>query len=198
MKLLTQIKKLKPLMHKPSFTTEEARECGVHPSVLAYYVKIGLLVRLAHGIYQNLKFTSKVDFQWEDLVLVAQTIPNGVICLISALALYNLTEEIPREHWVAVPNASKAPKRPKTRIVRMRNMSLGRTTMKVGDQKVAIFNRERTIVDAFRYLTKEIAVKALKESLKAKGSQKCDIKRLRSYAKKLRFKLDPYLLIVTI
>lgn len=185
-------------MHKPSFTTGEARKRGVHPSVLAYYVKVGLLVRLAHGVYQNPKFTSKIDFQWEDLVLVAQTIPNGVICLISALALYDLTEEIPREHWIAIPNGSKAPKRPRTRIIRMRNISLGKTTMRIGSQKIEIFDRERTIVDAFRHLTKEIAVKALKESLKAKGSQKCDIKKLRSYAKILRFGIDPYLLTVTI
>ncbi len=197
MKSLAEIEKLKPLMNKPSFTTKEARQYGVHPSVLAYYAKIGLLTRLSHGVYQNPKFKSKVDFQWEDLVVTAQTIPNGVVCLISALAIYDLTDEMLREHWIAVPNESKAPKRPKTRIIRMRNTDLGKTTIKVGDQKIVIFDRERTIVDSFRYLTKEIAIKALKESLKKKGVQKLNLKKLRDYAKTLRFDIAPYLLTVT-
>ena len=197
MKPLTEIKKLKSLMGKPSFTTREARQCGVHPGVLAYYAKTGLLIRLAHGVYRNPKFESKVDFQWEDLVLTAQTIPNGVICLVSALAIYDLTDEVLREHWIAVPNESKAPKRPKTRIIRMRNTELGKTTFKLGDQKIMIFDRERTIVDSFRYLTKEIAIKALKESLKKRGNQKLNLKKLQRYSKILRFDMAPYLLTVT-
>lgn len=197
MKSLTKIEKLKPLMHKTSFTTKEARKHGVHSSVLAYYAKIGLLTRLSHGVYQNPNFESKVDFQWEDLVVTAQTIPNGVVCLISALSIYDLTDEVLREHWIAVPNESKAPKRPKTRIIRMRNTDLGKTTIKMGDQRMVIFDRERTIVDSFRYLTKEIAIKALKEGLKKKGGQKFNLKKLRNYAKALRFDITPYLLTVT-
>ena len=48
----------------------------------------------------------------------------------------------------------------------MRNMSLGLTTVKMGKYKVKIFDRERTIVDAFRYLSDEIAIKALQAYLK--------------------------------
>lgn len=198
MKSLKEIKKLKSLMHKLSFTTKEARQRGVHPSVLAYYTKIGLLTRLSHGVYQNSKLESKIDFQWEDLVVTVQTIPNGVVCLISALAIYDLTDEILREHWIAVPNEFRAPKRPNTRIIRMRNIDLGKTTIKVGGQKITIFDRERTIVDSFRYLTKEIAIRALKEGFKKrKGTQKLNLKKLRGYAKKLRFDMDPYILAVT-
>lgn len=197
MRPIIKVEKLKPLMQRPSFTAKEGRKYGVHPSVLAYYAKKGILTRLSHGVYQNSKFESKIDFQWEDLVITAQTIPNGVVCLISALAIYDLTEEIPQEYWIAVPNECRAPKRAKTKVTRMRNIKLGKTTIKMGDQKIAIFDRERTIIDSFRYLTKEIAIKALKEGFKGRGARKLDLKKLRNYAKKLRFNIDPYILTVS-
>ena len=198
MKLLIKLEKLKPLMERLYFTAKEARKYGVHPSVLAYYIREGILTRLSRGVYQNPKFESKIDFQWEDLVITAQTIPNGVVCLISALAIYDLTEEIPQEHWIAVPNEHRASKRPKTRVTRMRNIKLGKTTIKMGDQKIAIFDRERTIIDSFRYLTKEIAIKALREGFKERGPRKLDLKKLRNYAKKLRFNIDSYILTMSI
>jgi len=73
------------------------------------------------------------------------------------LALYELTDEMPREHWIAVPHSTTAPKRAGTRIVRMREMTIGKTTYTIGQETVVIFDRERTIIDAFRYLSKEIA-----------------------------------------
>ena len=183
-------------MSKPIFTAREAREHGVHPSLLSYYAKTNRLIRLSHGVYQSSEFKSEIDFQWEDLVITMMTIPNGTVCLLSALAIYNLTDEIPREYWIAIPNKFRAPKRPRTHITRIRNISLGKTTVVIGNQEIAIFDRERTIVDAFRYLTKEIAIKALKLGLQEKGAKKVCIKKLRSYAKKLRCNLDKYILAI--
>ena len=94
--------------------------------------------------------------------MVVSSIPEGVVCLISALGIYELGDQIPREYWIAVPHSSRAPRRERSRIVRMRNTTLGRTSIKLGDVKVQIFDRERTIIDSFRYLDKEIAIKALK------------------------------------
>ncbi len=55
-----------------------------------------------------------------------------------------------------------------------------------------IFDRERTIVDAFRYLGRETTLKALKIALTKRGSEKVDIEKIRQYAKKLRIKIEPY------
>ncbi|MCX6128678.1 MAG: hypothetical protein NTX25_06385 [Proteobacteria bacterium] len=127
----------------------------------------------------------------------AQSVPSGVVCLISALALYDMTDEIPRAHWIAVPHSSKAPKRKGIKIVRMRNIELGQTSLKIGSQTVPIFDRERTIVDAFRYLGKETAVKALKIALGEGGENKIQLMRLQKYAKELKVNLAPYLLAIT-
>ena len=139
-----------------------------------------------------------VDFKYEDLILSAKSIPAGIVCLVSALSVYDLTDEIPREHWIAIPHQDKAPKRSGVKVVRMRNINIGQTEMKIGNQTIKIFNRERTILDAFRYLGKELAVKTLKSALAKKGKEKIDIEKIRKYARVLRVNIDSYIIAVTV
>lgn len=189
--------KLKELFEKPVFSAAEARKAGIHPSRLSYYVKTNRIERIGHGVYRGVDSSLNVDFQWEDLIVIAKSIPHGIVCLTSALALYGLTDEMPREYLIAVPHSTTAPKRENTRIVRMRDMSTGKTTFSVGQETVKIFDIERTIVDAFRYLSKEIAIKALKAGVSGRSSKKLVIKKLQQYAKQFDLNLDPFILTVT-
>lgn len=145
----------------------------------------GRIERVSRGMYKIKDIDFDSDFEWEDLAIVALSISNSVICLISALCYYGLTDEIMREFWIAIPHATTAPVRENAHIVRMRNISFGQTTIKIGNQKLKIFGRERTIIDAFRYLDKETALKALQAYLKSKDA-KPDIDKLLKYAKKFR------------
>jgi hypothetical protein len=96
-----------------------------------------------------------------------------------------------REFWIAVPHSTSSPSRENTHVVRMRNISFGQITVQIANYKIRIFDRERTVVDAFRYLDKEIALKALQIYLKVR--KKTDINKLVKYAKKLRVDLIPYI-----
>lgn len=194
---LTNEHTLKDLFARPVFQADEARAAGIHPSRLSYYVKTNRIERIGHGVYRGVESCVDADFKWEDLIIIAKSIPQGIVCLISALALYELTDEIPREYWIAVPHSTTAPKRENTRIVRMRDMNIGKTTHRIGQESVIIFDRERTIVDAFRYLSKEIAIKALKAAVRGHSKTKLDIKKLQHYAKQFGYNLDPYILAVT-
>ena len=160
-------------------------------------MKTNRIERIGHVVYRGVESFVDADFQWEDLIDITKNIPQGVVCLISALALYELTDEMPREHWIAVSHSTTAPKRESTRIVRMRDMNIGKTTLTIGQEIINIFDRERTIVDAFRYLSKEIAIKALKMAVSGRSQKKLDIKKLQQYAKQFRLNLDPYILTVT-
>jgi predicted transcriptional regulator of viral defense system len=198
MKLKSALNKLKPLLHASSFTSEEARLRGVSSSTLAYYVKQHELTRIGHGIYRGANAPVADDFRWEDLIEAMQRVKEGVICLTSALSLYHLTEEMPSQHWIAIRNETVHRAMPSTKVVRMRNLTLGKTTIKVGNVTLPIFDRERTIVDAFRYLGRETALKALKIALAKKGAEKVDIEKIRQYAKKLRIKIEPFLIAMTL
>jgi predicted transcriptional regulator of viral defense system len=115
---------------------------------VSYYVKTNRIERIGHGV----ESTIDADFQWEELIIIVKSIPHGVVCLVSALMIYELTDEMPRENWIAVSHSTTAPKRDHTRIVRMRDMETGKTRYTIGRETVVIFDRERTIIDAFGVL----------------------------------------------
>ncbi len=178
----------------PIFTAAEARAAGIPSRMLSYFCKKGLIERVARGVYRGSHATIKIDFQWEDLALAAMSIPNGVICLISALCYYGLTDQIMREFWIAIPHALKSPQRFKTRIIRMRNIELGQTEIQIGAHRLKIFDKERTVIDSFRYLSREVAIKALQAYLR---SGKPNLNKLMRYAKLLRVDIHPFIMALT-
>jgi len=78
----------------------------------------------------------------------------------------------------------------------MRNIDLGKKDIAIGEYNVQIFDRERCIVDAFRYLSKEIAIKALQRYFQSTTGRP-DQKKLGAYAKALRVNITPYILSYT-
>ena len=196
MRKLKYIKQLEPFRKFPFFTIEEAKKQGIPRHALAYLEKRGDLERIYPGAYRFPEYETEVEFQWENLGLVASSVPESVICLISALVFYELTDQVMREIWLAVPHKFHPPKRPNTRIIRMRNTDLGKTAIALGEYRVQIFDRERCIIDAFRYLSKEIAIKALQRYFQSKEARP-DPKKLGAYAKKLRVNITSYILSCT-
>lgn len=194
----SSITKIKRLLRNPSFTASEARALGVSASLLSYYVNQGQLERLSHGVYRGTEAERKaVPFEWEDLVATVTSISNGRVCLISALAIYELTDEIPRCHWIAIPHDQFAPRRPRVKVVRMRDIVTGSTRIKLGAAVINIFDKERTIIDAFRFLAPETAIKALKVYLSGKYG-KADLVKLRKYSQTLKMPIGKYIEALTI
>lgn len=185
------------LLMKPYFTSKEARDLGVHPATLGYYVKTGRLKRIHRGVYQSADFENPAAFRWIDLVEAVHSVKGGVICLISALAVYDLTEEIPRQHWIAIRHSTSAKTTQSIKIVHYRDLELGKTKIELEGVPIPIFDRERTIIDAFRLLSRETAIKALKAALSHGGKNRIDLVKLQKYAKRLRFNIDPYLMSLT-
>lgn len=182
------------LENKPFFTAKEAAKQGVSSRMLSYYVKMGKIERIARGVYCSMNYVSKGnDLKWEDLAIAAKNIKGGVICLISALVYYDLTDDLMKEFWIAVDHNNSKAKFPMSRVVRMRNMKLGVENIVMAGIKVKIFDIERTLVDSFRLLDFETAMKALKAYLKGtKG--KPNIKKLNKYIIELRaLKVREYL-----
>ncbi|MCH8268801.1 MAG: hypothetical protein IH846_14905 [Acidobacteria bacterium] len=66
----------------------------------------GILEKLSRGLYRltDLKLGNP------DLVVVALKMPQGDICLISALAFHELTTQIPHQVYVALPRGAEPPR----------------------------------------------------------------------------------------
>jgi predicted transcriptional regulator of viral defense system len=192
----TCLQALAPLINKPYFTSRQARALGISAAVLNHYVNAGQLKRIGRGVYQGINYQNPASFLWNDLVQAVYSIPGGVICLISALAIYDLTEEIPRQHWIGIRHGTSARSHRQIKITRFRNLELGKTEIEVEGITIPIFDRERTIIDAFRLLSRETAIKALKTALAKRGKNRLDLVKLEAYARVLRFDITPYLLSV--
>ena len=74
---------------------------------LRVMVERGNLKKLSRGLYRL------IDSQMPthpDLTAVAVKVPHGVICLISALAYYERTTQIPHEVYLAIDRNSEPPR----------------------------------------------------------------------------------------
>lgn len=186
---------LQRLIKKPLLSSKDFRKNGQPPGLLRYYEKKGLLKRVGRGLYLNLQNPPHIDFKWEDLVFAVLSIPNGVITGISALDIYNLTDEIPREHWIAVPHGTAISPRPIVRIIHTRNHDMGLSAIQLGDVTVPIYEKERVLIDAFKLTDRETAIKALQSAFKS-GKKQININKLVDYSKKLRTNIIPYLEVI--
>ncbi|MBM3198728.1 MAG: hypothetical protein FJZ58_05685 [Chlamydiae bacterium] len=187
---------LQPLLNKPYFTSREVRALGITIAALHHYIKKGTIKRIHWGVYQS-SICKNQTFQWRDLIEAVISVSGGVICLISALAVYGLTEEMPRQHWIAVSNGTSIKRGREVKFIRMRNMELGVTNIVLDGVPVPIFDQERTIIDSFRLLSRETAIKALKMMVSQKGLKKINLLKLQEYAKKLRVDITDFLMTVT-
>ena len=175
---------IKKLNKKPFFTIKEAKKYGISRRMLSYYVKQRELNRIARGVYCSTHYEPfEKNLKWKEMAVAVSNIQGGVICLISALVYYDLTDEMMKEFWIAVDNNRSKVTFPLCRIIRMRNIKIGIVTITIAGLKVKIFDKERTIIDSFRILDLETAMKALKQYLL---TEKPNINKLNRYVKVLR------------
>lgn len=135
--------------------TKEALRAGIHPRTLYGLRDEGTIEALSRGIY---RMVSAAPLGNPDFVAVALRVPDGVICLISALAFHELTTQIPHEVYVAIARGAEPPRisYPPVRTIWFsgKAFSEGVETHHIDRVAVRIYSREKTIVDCFRYRNK--------------------------------------------
>jgi len=143
-----------------------AIRAGIHRTTLYAMRDTGILEQLSRGLY---RLANSPPLANPDLVAVARRVPRGVVCLLSALAVHDLTTQIPHEVYLAVPRDSEPPRidYPPVRIFRFGNQSFksGIETHSTDGTLLRIYSREKTLVDCFKYRNKiglDVALEALK------------------------------------
>ncbi len=164
-------------------------------------VKTGLyrLANVANIVLPSLKLYATGFTISIGIMDVCKAIPEGVICLASALELYGLTTFNPSDIYIAIPNSAKIPKidYPPVKVFYFRDRFYkpGIEEIRTKDVTVKIYTREKTVCDMFRYRNKigeDIALEGLKNYLNRKDS---NIKKLSEFAKICRVKtiIMPYI-----
>jgi predicted transcriptional regulator of viral defense system len=178
----------------------EAIQAGISRKTLYAMLEAGVVERLSRGVY---RLTSLPSLETPDLVAAAARIPNGVICLISALAYHELTTQIPHAVDVAIEQGKRPPRveYPPVNIFYFSGAAFtdGIETKKMGGVDVHIYSAEKSIADLFKYRNKlglDTALEALR-SWQKKRSSKPDT--LLDYARICRVEkiVRPYLEALT-
>jgi predicted transcriptional regulator of viral defense system len=156
----------------------------------------GDLLRVGRGLYSRPDATVTEN---HTLAQVCARVPQGTICLVSALQFHNLTTQNPWQVWLLIENHARAPKMdyPPLRLLRAGGeaFTAGVEEHQIEGVTVRVTNVAKTVADCFKYRNKiglVIALEALKEAL---DEHRTDRATLRQYARICRVErvMAPYL-----
>jgi predicted transcriptional regulator of viral defense system len=161
----------------------DARADGLPGNTLWLLARRGLLEQRGRGMYAlaDHKYT-----EHHSLAEAAKRVPQGTICLLSALRAHALTTQAPHEVWIAIDRKARLPKSgaAKLRVVRFSGKALTEGIERRGIEGVTvpIYNVAKTVADCFKYRNKiglDVALEALREAWRGK---RCTSKELWKYA----------------
>jgi len=141
--------------HGGVLRTRDALRFGIHPRTLYRMRETGDLEQLTRGLY---RLSGLPKLSNPDLVSASLKIPKGVICLISALALHDLTTQVPHEVYIALPRGAEPPRisYPPLRVFWFTESAFreGIEVRQIDAVAVRVYSAEKTIADCFKYRNK--------------------------------------------
>lgn len=169
---------------------------GIPRVYLTRLTASGQLEKAGRGLYQ---FPGKHLSEHEGLVAVATRVPQAVFCLLTALQFHELTTQLPRQIWIAMPRGSHTPKLdyPPVKMIQFSNeaYSQGIEVHECDQVKLRVYSIAKTIADCFKHRNKiglDVALEAMKEARSRKSVSADELWR---YAKICRVAnvMRPYL-----
>lgn len=160
---------------------------GIRATELVNLCNLGYLTRVRHGYYEMAKESSVPEER-----MLAVLVPQGIVCVESALFHFGYSDFAPRKWSIAIPRSMS---RTKLKIdtlaiqpyyVQENLYGLGKTVGNFNGVALPVYDRERTICDCFKYrsrLDNELFAKALNAYVNDTSK---DLKNLSEYAKQLR------------
>jgi len=156
----------------------------------------GLLDEVGRG---NYRLPGHPGSEYESLATVATKVPQAVFCLLTALQFHELTTQLPRQIWIAMPRGSHVPRidYPPIKMVQMTGevYSEGIETVERDGVMLRVYGVAKTVADCFKHRNKiglDVALEALKDVRARRRASADDLWR---YAKLCRVAnvMRPYL-----
>lgn len=167
--------------------TAEFNSAGLSNFDVTTLYKEGYIERVRHGYYQ---LADNNDISEEFLLSIL--LPEGIVCMESALFHYGYSDYAPRKWAIAVPRTiSKAKLKIdavpiRTYYIQEGLYLLGKTSSDFNGVTLAVYDRERTICDCFKYRTRldsELFGKAMKTYV---ADDMKNLGKLSKYAKEMK------------
>ncbi len=136
--------------------------------VLTRMTAAGLLDKVGRGLY---RLPGHPASEHEGLATVATKVPQAVFCLLTALQFHELTTQLPRQIWIAMPRGSHVPRidYPPLRMVQMSGhvYAEGVETVERDGVALRVYGVAKTVADCFKHRNKiglDVALEALKDA----------------------------------
>ena len=146
--------------------TGDVLDAGVHRRTLYWMRDHGLLEQMSRGVFHLAEAPLPGSF---DIPAVMQRVPEGVLCLVSALDYHGIGTQIPRAVHIALPRETRAPRLdyPPIRVFHMSEpaLSAGVEEHMMGATRLRVFSAAKTVADCFKYRNKlglDTALEALR------------------------------------
>jgi predicted transcriptional regulator of viral defense system len=151
---------------------------GVHPRDLYAARDAGRLVEVSRGVFR----LADLPVTEPDLLVVATRMPRAVLCLVTALHLHALTEEIPRAAHVALPRGIHAARlaHPPLEVYHFSAASLavGVEARTIDAVAVRLTTPAKSVADAFKFRSRigaDVAREALRELLRRRVASPAEV-----------------------
>jgi predicted transcriptional regulator of viral defense system len=192
---------IEELSHKGILRTREIVSLGVSREHLRKMMDSGKVIRESRSLYTLPEHELSIH---HSLAQAGKLVPQGVVCLLSALRFHDMTSQSPHEVWIAVDNRLWKPKveNPPLRIVRYSGKALieGVEEHYVEGVPVLVYSPAKTVADCFKYRNKiglEVALEALQEGWKNKRFSMDELYRYAGVCRVTRI-MQPYIEMLTI
>jgi predicted transcriptional regulator of viral defense system len=136
--------------------------------VLTRLTAAGQLEKVGRGLY---RLPDSHASEHESLVTVATRVPQAVFCLLTALQFHELTTQLPRQIWIAMPRGSHAPRidYPPIKMVQFTGdaYQAGVEEVERDGVRLRIYSVAKTVADCFKHRNRiglDVALEALKET----------------------------------
>ena len=159
----------------------EFKDAGITAATISRLVGDGEILRLSRGLYQLPDALLEANHL---LAEAAKRVPKGAVCLVSALAYHELTDQLPSAVWMAIGIKDWMPKTesPAKRIVRFTDPLLADDviTVQIENVPVKVFGIAKTIADCFRHrrtVGQTVVLEGLQEALRQRKATPAEIAR---------------------
>lgn len=138
-------------------------------------IEAGEFERIAPGLFLRSGLADDTTAAW---IAIASKRPDATLCLLTALSLHELTDEIPTRSDIAIPRGTQPVTVHHAPIAWHRfdadTFSIGRTEHALPDgSSIGLYSAERTLIDMFRLRHawgSDLAVGALRQWLRGRGN----------------------------
>jgi predicted transcriptional regulator of viral defense system len=178
----TKARALKLIKRQGIARARDLRAAGVAGAYLRRLVDEGALEQPARGQY---RLAGKAPAAGHTIAVASGIVPQGIVCLLSALRLHDLGTQTPHEVWMLISAKAWAPVNPAVslRLIRSRDLheDVGVEERTIEGVRVRLTSPERTVVECFKHRNAvglDVAIEAMRDLLKRRRGKSDELWRI--------------------